>query len=69
MLLKVSCFVSPSLIPNISEPRWLAMNVIRMIKLFGWERKVNEKIAEFREAELTWIWKKQILELLNNSIK
>ncbi len=45
------------------------MNVIRMIKLFGWERKVNEKIAEFREAELTWIWKKQILELLNNSIK
>ncbi|KDQ30408.1 hypothetical protein PLEOSDRAFT_1053612 [Pleurotus ostreatus PC15] len=52
-------------VQNVTE----TMNVIRMIKLFGWERKVNEKIAEFREAELTWIWKKQILELLNNSIK
>ncbi|KAJ8703097.1 hypothetical protein PTI98_001750 [Pleurotus ostreatus] len=51
-------------VQNVTE----TMNVIRMIKLFGWERKVNEKIAEFREAELTWIWKKQILELLNNSI-
>ncbi|KAH8086646.1 hypothetical protein BXZ70DRAFT_549376 [Cristinia sonorae] len=41
------------------------MNVIRMIKLFGWEPKVNEQIADKREQELTHIRRFKVLELLN----
>lgn len=46
-----------------------AMNVLRMIKLFGWEKKMNEIIDEKRNKELTWIWKRQILELINGNLK
>ncbi|KXN81115.1 ATP-binding cassette transporter abc4 [Leucoagaricus sp. SymC.cos] len=45
-----------------------AMNVLRMIKLFGWERKMNDRIAEKREKELEWLWKRQVLELINGNI-
>jgi len=45
------------------------MNAMRMIKLFGWETKLNEKIAQNRENELTWIWKRQLIELLNGNVK
>ncbi|KAJ8520559.1 hypothetical protein ONZ45_g2613 [Pleurotus djamor] len=51
-------------VQNVTE----TMNVIRMIKLFGWEGKVNEKIAQFREAEIVWLWKKQLLDLVNGNI-
>jgi len=47
----------------------LAMNVLRMIKLFGWEKKMNEQIREKREVELTWIWKFKLLDLANNALK
>lgn len=46
-----------------------AMNVLRMIKLFGWEKRMNEKVAEKRDQELVWIWKRQILDLINGSLK
>ncbi|TFK30740.1 ATP-binding cassette transporter [Coprinopsis marcescibilis] len=45
-----------------------AMNVLRMIKMFGWERKMDERIAEKRENELLFIWKRQILDLINGSL-
>ena len=45
------------------------MNVIRMVKLFGWESKMNAKLAEKREEELSWIWKRQLLDLLNGNVK
>ncbi|THU88444.1 P-loop containing nucleoside triphosphate hydrolase protein [Dendrothele bispora CBS 962.96] len=45
------------------------MNVLRMVKLFGWEQKMEGRIAEKREEELVWIWRRQILELLNGTIK
>ena len=45
------------------------MNVLRMIKLFGWEKKMDERIAEKRENELLYIWKRQILDLINGSLK
>lgn len=45
------------------------MNVIRMIKLFGWEPKVNDQVAEKREDELTYIRKFKMLELSNSIIK
>ncbi|KDQ56808.1 hypothetical protein JAAARDRAFT_36283 [Jaapia argillacea MUCL 33604] len=44
------------------------MNVLRMIKLFGWESKTAEQVAEKREEELTWLWKRQVLALLNGNI-
>lgn len=45
------------------------MNVIRMIKLFGWEPKMNEEIAKKRDEELYWIKRRQLLDLLNGNIK
>ncbi|KAJ7919040.1 P-loop containing nucleoside triphosphate hydrolase protein [Mycena leptocephala] len=44
------------------------MNVLRMIKLFGWERQMNERVAEKREEELNWLWKRQMLDLLNGML-
>ncbi|KAI3622081.1 atp-binding cassette transporter [Moniliophthora roreri] len=44
------------------------MNVLRMIKLFGWERKMESRISDKREEELVWIKRKQYLELLNGTI-
>ncbi|KAH7905269.1 P-loop containing nucleoside triphosphate hydrolase protein, partial [Hygrophoropsis aurantiaca] len=44
------------------------MNVLRMIKLFGWEAKMDKKITEKREDELGWIWKQKILEIANNNL-
>ncbi|KAH7929355.1 P-loop containing nucleoside triphosphate hydrolase protein [Leucogyrophana mollusca] len=44
------------------------MNVLRMVKLFGWENKMDKKITEKREEELVWTWKQKILELINNNL-
>ncbi|KDR83052.1 hypothetical protein GALMADRAFT_57306 [Galerina marginata CBS 339.88] len=42
-----------------------AIGVIRMIKLFGWEIKMSNKIGEKRKEELRWIWKLKMFQLLN----
>jgi len=44
------------------------MNVLRMVKLFGWEKKMSENIAEKRDTELDWVWKRQILDLINGNL-
>ncbi|PBK89786.1 P-loop containing nucleoside triphosphate hydrolase protein [Armillaria gallica] len=44
------------------------VNVLRMVKLFGWESKMNERISSKREEELVWIRKRQFLNLLSGSI-
>lgn len=44
------------------------INVIRMVKLFGWERKMNERISSKRDEELVWIRKRQLLDLLSGLI-
>ncbi|KAJ3519232.1 hypothetical protein NMY22_g13302 [Coprinellus aureogranulatus] len=41
-----------------------SMNVLRMIKMFGWERKIQSRIDERREEELKWLWKARIVNLL-----
>jgi hypothetical protein len=38
-------------------------------RLFGWERQMNERVAEKREEELKWIWRRKMLDLLNNILK
>ncbi|KAF8803422.1 multidrug resistance-associated ABC transporter [Phlegmacium glaucopus] len=40
------------------------LGVLRMVKLFGWERKMSQTINEKREEELKWIWKDKMLTLL-----
>ncbi|CDO77193.1 hypothetical protein BN946_scf184747.g6 [Trametes cinnabarina] len=44
------------------------LNVIRMIKLFGWEPKVTDQLTKKREEELKYIKKYKILELVNGNI-
>ncbi|KAJ7634724.1 P-loop containing nucleoside triphosphate hydrolase protein [Roridomyces roridus] len=44
------------------------MNVLRMIKLFGWEEKMLNRVNEKREAELHWIWKREIFEWVANTV-
>ena len=44
------------------------MNVIRMIKLFAWERKSLEKLAGMREEELGWIRYEALLELISRNM-
>jgi len=45
------------------------MNVIRMIKVFGWEKRIDEKIAVKREEELAYQRKRIILEIISNVLK
>ncbi len=40
-----------------------------MVKLFGWETRVKETIAEKREEELTWVWKRKLLGVINDCAK
>ena len=45
------------------------MNVMRMVKLFGWEPKMRQRIAEKREDELNWIWRQNVLDVVNDVVK
>ncbi|KAJ7167899.1 P-loop containing nucleoside triphosphate hydrolase protein [Mycena filopes] len=53
-----------SRIRTISE----TMNVLRMIKLFGWEEKMLARVNAKREEELGWIWKREIFEWVANTV-
>ncbi|KAL4247277.1 ATP-binding cassette transporter C [Abortiporus biennis] len=44
------------------------MNVIRMIKLFGWEKKTSDQIAEKRDEELKYIRILKILQCLMKTL-
>ncbi|KAF8957025.1 multidrug resistance-associated ABC transporter [Flammula alnicola] len=43
-----------------------AINVIRMVKLFGWEHKMSERLQEKREEELRLIWKTKFLNYVSS---
>lgn len=45
------------------------MNVLRMIKLFGWERKINGRIRDQRVEELSLTRKRSFLQLSSDMIK
>ncbi|KAF4617652.1 hypothetical protein D9613_005677 [Agrocybe pediades] len=42
------------------------VNVLRMIKLFGWEQKMSERLDKTREDELKWLWKLKLLDNVNS---
>uniref|UniRef100_A0A0W0FN82 P-loop containing nucleoside triphosphate hydrolase protein n=1 Tax=Moniliophthora roreri TaxID=221103 RepID=A0A0W0FN82_MONRR len=48
---------------------FVAMKVLRMVKLFGWEDKMSRLIAEKREQELKWIkrywWVQLLTQIIN----
>ncbi|KDR74315.1 hypothetical protein GALMADRAFT_250126 [Galerina marginata CBS 339.88] len=41
------------------------VNVLRMVKLFGWERKMSERVQKARDEELKYLWKVKLLEQIN----
>lgn len=45
------------------------MSVLRMIKLFGWERRIQDQIEAKREEELKLVWKRKVLDLVNGNLK
>ncbi|KAH6916771.1 ATP-binding cassette transporter [Coprinopsis sp. MPI-PUGE-AT-0042] len=51
-------------VQSVSE----TMNVMRMVKLFGWEKKMEDRIREKREEELSLIWKRQVLSVTNDTL-
>ncbi|PIL29335.1 ATP-binding cassette transporter [Ganoderma sinense ZZ0214-1] len=42
------------------------MNVIRMVKLFGWEPRIAQQLNEKREAELVSVRRNRMLGMMNN---
>ncbi|PPR07922.1 hypothetical protein CVT24_000902 [Panaeolus cyanescens] len=42
-----------------------AINVVRMVKMFGWERKMTARLQERRDSELAMLKKYKILDTLN----
>jgi len=46
-----------------------AFNVLRMIKLFGWEQKMSARIDAKREEELRMMWKSKSLEVINGMLR
>ncbi|KAF7340426.1 Multidrug resistance-associated ABC transporter protein [Mycena venus] len=45
-----------------------AVNVLRMIKLFGWEEKMKARIGDKRNNELSWTRKRRMLDLASGII-
>lgn len=45
------------------------MGVLRMIKLFGWERRAAQDIAEKREFEVDLVWRARMLDMTNFFVK
>ncbi|KAF9553875.1 multidrug resistance-associated ABC transporter [Agrocybe pediades] len=41
------------------------VNILRMIKLFGWEQKMSERLDKTRQEELRWLWKLKLLDQVN----
>ena len=45
------------------------MNVIRMIKLFGWEPRIAKQLNDKRKAELVSIRRNRLLGMMNTLCK
>ncbi|CAK5284005.1 unnamed protein product [Mycena citricolor] len=45
-----------------------AVNSLRMVKLFGWEERMKERIDEKRVDELGWIRKRRFLDMASNIV-
>ncbi|KAJ7688653.1 hypothetical protein B0H14DRAFT_3101122 [Mycena olivaceomarginata] len=52
-------------VQSVSE----AVNVLRMIKLFGWEEKMKARIEDKRDRELIWIRKRRMIDMASGLVK
>ncbi|KAK8861564.1 hypothetical protein IAR55_002386 [Kwoniella newhampshirensis] len=43
-----------------------AIGALRIIKMFGWENRIKQRVAAKREDELDLLWKRRLLELATN---
>ncbi|KAJ7489333.1 P-loop containing nucleoside triphosphate hydrolase protein [Mycena latifolia] len=50
-----------SRVQTVSE----TMNVLRMIKLFAWQRKTGEEVDAKREIELSVLWKRRLVDMVH----
>ncbi|KAJ7233850.1 P-loop containing nucleoside triphosphate hydrolase protein [Mycena haematopus] len=48
-------------IQSVSE----TMNLLRMIKLFAWEREIGKEIDTRREIELSVLWKRRLVDMVH----
>ncbi|KAF8201224.1 P-loop containing nucleoside triphosphate hydrolase protein [Mycena galopus ATCC 62051] len=53
-----------SRIQSVSE----TMNLLRMIKLFAWQRKIGEEIDTRREIELSVLWKRRLVDMVHTTM-
>ncbi|KAJ7747993.1 hypothetical protein B0H14DRAFT_3096981 [Mycena olivaceomarginata] len=53
---------------RVQSERGLASNVLRMIKLFGWEGKMKARIEDKRDRELIWIRKRRMIDLASGLV-
>ncbi|VDC00900.1 unnamed protein product [Peniophora sp. CBMAI 1063] len=44
------------------------MSVLRMVKLFGWERRLADRVSNKRDDELKWIRSRELMKLANSLI-
>ena len=51
------------------DKRSTAVGILRTIKLFGWERKMSERIRERRDEELSLVWRRRILAVISETVK
>jgi len=49
--------------PPSGDELTIAIGALRMIKMFGWEDRIKERIAVKREDELDLIWKRRLVNL------
>ncbi|KAF5317797.1 hypothetical protein D9619_012673 [Psilocybe cf. subviscida] len=45
-----------------------AVNIIRMVKLFGWETKMTTQLEKKREEELKWLWQMKVYDTANGLV-
>ncbi|KAJ7460660.1 hypothetical protein FB451DRAFT_1353280 [Mycena latifolia] len=51
-------------VQSVSE----AINILRMVKLFGWELKMTDRISGKRDAELVWMRKRRLWDLFSSLV-
>ncbi|KAJ7353080.1 multidrug resistance-associated ABC transporter [Mycena albidolilacea] len=44
------------------------INLLRMVKLFGWESNMSAEVDGKRQVELVYLWKRKVLDLVNGCI-
>ncbi|KAJ7678094.1 hypothetical protein DFH06DRAFT_975898 [Mycena polygramma] len=54
-----------SRIQSVSE----TMSLLRMIKLFAWQRKIGEEVDARREIELSVLWKRRLVDMFHTIMK